>query len=155
MVSLRWVFCSLLALSLCSAQAQKVDYLDIKDSLTYLSCFQASPDTIELSLENLLAVDISSIDTNLSHYYYDLGWAYFFKAAYTKDQSWKDLSDLAYYKCYTLDSNYVSSIWNLALRYSNTGECELSKVLIQEYLKRCPKEYIRQGEVDMIIERCN
>lgn len=151
---MRSVFLLIVLLQCLNAKAQKVDYLEMRDTLTYLSCVKVSPDTIDLSLKNLQSLDVNSIDTNLSHYYYDLGWAYFFKSAYTKDQSWKDLSDLAYFKCYSLDSNYVSALWNLASHYSGSGECKLSNVLLDEYEKRCPKEYFKAEDVKMVRERC-
>lgn len=126
----------------------------MRDSLTYLSCFRASPDTIELSLKFLLNVNVDSIDSNLSAYYYDLGWAYFFKAAYTKDNTYKDQSALAYFKCISVDSSHYSAYWNLALHYSETGECDLATKLMSRYKKYCPVEYYRHEEVEKVMTRC-
>ena len=135
--------------------AQQADYIEMREELTYLSCIKVSTDTIDLSLTNLLSVNVDSIDTNLSHYYYDLGWAYFYKANSSKNDMYRDLSDLAYFKCISVDSNYVSAYWNLALRYSHIGECHLSRRLLDEYVNRCEKGSYDPEAVQRVISRCN
>jgi hypothetical protein len=57
--------------------AQKNDYLRIRDSLTILSCKQYDSITVQQTLLTLKKIDISNIDSNINRYYRDLGWAYY------------------------------------------------------------------------------
>jgi len=146
----------LIALTLgLSVQAQKVDYMEMRDTLAFLNCRGTSKDTVDLTIKNLEKLDVNSIDTNLAQCYYDLGMAYYYKASWTEEEKWQEKSDIASWKSLFLDSDNPSANWNLALRYSQTNECELAKKLLEQYLETCPREYWMLDQIELIKDRCN
>lgn len=128
--------------------------MEMRDTLAFLNCRGTSKDTVNRNIQNLEKLDVNSIDTNLAQYYYDLGIAYYYKASWTKDEKWREKSDIANWKSLFLDAENPSANWNLALRYSRTGECELAQKLLKQYLETCPKEYWMTDQIELIKKRC-
>ena len=127
--------------------AQKIDYLDVRDSLYLVGCGKNSADDLDQSEKNLLQFDTTTVHKNLDLYYKDLGMCYYRYWSKTKDLKYADLSIKYHKKGIAKNPKFPSNYWQIAFINYFLGYCEIGDDYITQYKEVQEEKY---WQVDQI-----
>ncbi len=103
--------------------AQKVDYLKIRDGVLQQTCGVVDSSIIMARMERLEALDTNMIGKNLKQYFLDLGLTYWLFANGSKGTEYLEKTILVNRKALQLDPKNETALWNLALAYAMSKDC--------------------------------
>lgn len=155
LVIMKFVFIFLIILSsINQTKAQKVDYLDIRDSLTSLTCGKQDKELANRTVIKLEAFDTNLLKKNIQQYYYDLGYAYYIQYAFTNDtnrlrKSIQTLEKAIYHK-----PKYSVALWMLSLDYHFLNNCPKSLYYLNRHKKATPKKRWMKDQFTFIVKKC-
>jgi hypothetical protein len=135
------IFYTLLFLTSTFIQAQKVDYLKVRDDLVVLTCGEPidSSDVLT-SIRNLEALDTNKIKKHIHEYYIDLG-TYYWLAGGLTNKDYADKSIAALITALYHQPNSPRAFWDLAFVYGFLYDCEKAKAYFALYHKNTRIEY--------------
>ena len=138
-----------------STQAQDgIDYLDIQDSLTRLSCGTISDDDLLNAKTNLENFDISCVSQNADLYYKNLGYCYYIYYGKTNDTSYLKKAIRSYTK--GLEVNPKSSLlwWDLGIAHYFDKNYAATLVDLEMYKEHTPRKYFQRKEYKNMKKYC-
>jgi hypothetical protein len=152
------IFYSLLFLTSTFIQAQKVDYLKVRDDLVTLTC-GGSKDSADVfgSIRRLEAFDTMTIRKNIHVYYEDLAVNYWL-ASGGRDNVYLRKSIWAYHASLYHIPNNTKSLWNLAFAYGSMKDCEKAKYYFDQYDQYLPQRYRNEendAQKELVLANCN
>ncbi len=134
--------------------AQKIDYLDIQDSLTTLTCGKQDKDLVNRTALKLEAFDTNVLSKNIQQYYYDLGFAYYVQYGFTNDTNLLRKSIKTYEKALYHNPKYSAALWNIALGYYFLNNCPKSLYYLNRHKKATPKKRWMKDQFISIEKKC-
>lgn len=153
MESLKY-FCLLaLLFTVTGAGAQSIgtDYLLQRDSLIKLSCQPQEKARVELSIEQLEALDPLSFSLNRDRYYRDLAWGYYRRFMHSQDTADARLS----LQTYGQVADKSAERWNRLFLHSLLNECAEAKALLEEHLQNTsPEFHPAANQIKHVKKRC-
>ncbi len=136
------------------ANTQKLDYLNIKDTLLVSICGKLTKESVSrdrILLENL---DTALIRINMHYYYHDLGMNYYYQYAYTKDTNLLRKSIQTFEKALYHKHKYSMALWNIALGYYFLNNCPKSMYYLNSHKKATPRRRWQKDQFSPIEKKC-
>jgi hypothetical protein len=140
------IICTILLFACLSSVSQNINYLDVQDSLTNLSCGDIPLEDITRSRTNLEHFDPSCISTHKEEYYRNLGFAYYVSFAKTLDSTYIDQAITAYNNSIIIDSTAHNTMWDLSLCYLFSNQKDLGLQMLESYKNTVPRKYFQRKE---------
>ena len=136
------------------SKAQKLDYLDIRDSLTSLTCGKQDRYLVNRTIMKLEAFDTNLLSKNIQEYYYDLGYAYYVQYAFTNDTNLLRKSIQTFEKAIFHKPKFSMALWNIALAYHFLNNCPKSLYYLNRHKKATPKKRWQKDQFSSIEKKC-
>lgn len=150
-LSITSLFFALLLSSAVYGQDAGADYLSQRDSLIKLSCLPQEKAKVELSIEQLEALDPLSFSLNRDRYHRDLAWGYYRRFMHSKDTADARLSLQTYGQL----EDKSAERWNRLFLHSLLGECVQAMALLDEHLLQTPDEFHPKPEqIERLRAKC-
>ena len=135
----------LIALSQSAWAQGQVNYADIKAQHKHFKCDDTNLDSVNLTLEHLLAIDTLTLASGLDDYYYDLGMAYYVKSEMHQQAEYRDLAIAAFHHCVRVNEERGSAYYNLSVIYALHHQLDEAKWYLALYKKHTKKKYWDKG----------
>ena len=117
------------------SSAQNIDYNEIRDSLTSLTCGKQDKELVNRTVIKLEAFDTNLLKKNIQQYYYDLGYAYYIQYAFTNDTNRLRKSIQTLEKAINHKPKYSVALWMLSLDYNFLNNCPKSLYYLNRHKK--------------------
>jgi tetratricopeptide (TPR) repeat protein len=140
----------LIALSQFAWTQNQVAYADIKAQHKHFKCDDTNLDSVNLTLEHLLAIDTLTLASGLDDYYYDLGMTYYVKSEMHQQAEYRDLAIAAFNDCVKVNQERGSAYYNLSLMYALHHQLDEAKLYLDLYKKYTKKKYWDKGFIARI-----
>jgi hypothetical protein len=134
--------------------AQKINYLEIRDSLKGTSCANYDSSSIFQERERLQLFDTNRIDSNIYLYYSDIGMNYYKSYLVFKDSLNLELAIKNFKKSLFHRPENSIVLWNLSFSYFFLSNCELSQKSIKRYKKTTPRKYWDKKQMKYLRKIC-
>ena len=134
--------------------AQKIDYFEIRDSLTFMTCGEIKLANIEKTIKNLESLDTTLLSNNIDAYYYDLGFCYGLYYQYNKFEKYSFLSISSFKKAIQHNPENPSAYTNLALSYYFLGDCTNCLLYLDLYKENIPEANWDNEQLNSLYELC-
>lgn len=134
--------------------AQKIDYLEIRDSLNFMSCGVQKIADIEKTKNNLESLDTTLLSANIDVYYYDLGMCYCLYYQYNKFEKYSLLSISSFKKAIHHNPENPSAYTNLALSYYFLDDCTNCLLYLDLYKENIPETNWDNEQLNSLYELC-
>ena len=121
------------------SSAQNIDYNEIRDSLTSLTCGKQDKELVNRTVIKLEAFDTNLLKKNIQQYYYDLGYAYYIQYAFTNDTNRLRKSIQTLEKAINHKPKYSVALWMLSLDYNFLNNCPKSLYYLNRHKKATSK----------------
>jgi len=136
------------------SSSQKLNYLSIRDSLTFATCGRIDSITTMRMYDNLVQFDTNVVGTNIHYYYYDLGMAYYKRFGNTHDTNFLRKSARVFEKALYHEPEFSNALWNLALNYCFLENCPKSTYYLKKYKQVTPKSSRMKDQNRYMESRC-
>ena len=134
--------------------AQKVDYLQMRDTLAIKGCGTARLDQVIVAKEKLLRVDTSEIYENLYQYYRDIANCYY--RIWGNKMQEEDAKEAIYYNQLVFQHNpgFYAAYWDILLIYYMIGDCEQGDEYFELFQHNAPESEWNLDEVQLLQGSC-
>ena len=136
------------------SSAQNIDYNEIRDSLTSLTCGKQDKELVNRTVIKLEAFDTNLLRKNIQQYYYDLGYAYYIQYAFTNDTNRLRKSIQTLEKAICHKPKYSAALWMLSLDYHFLNNCPKSLYYLNRHKKATPKKRWMKDQFISIEKKC-
>lgn len=136
------------------SRAQNIDYNEIRDSMTSLTCGKQDKELVGRTVIKLEAFDTNLLKKNIQQYYYDLGYAYYIQYAFTNDTNRLRKSIQTLEKAICHKPKYSAALWMLSLNYHFLNNCPKSLYYLNRYKKATPKKRWMKDQFTFIEKKC-
>ena len=133
---------------------QKVNYLDIRDSIYVGGCGQKDSTEVYNSINRLENLDTNLIRRNIHVYYQDLAICYWL-ASRGNNEPLLIQSVKANLKAIHHKPKSPKTLWDLAFGYVFLNDCIRGKHYMELYKKQTPKKYWNKEQEDILMAKCN
>ena len=134
--------------------AQKVDYLQMRDTLAIKGCGTAPLDQVIAAKEKLLRVYTSEISENLYQYYRDIANCYY--RIWGNKMREEDAKEAIYYNqlVFQNNPNFYAAYWDILLIYYMIGDCEQGDKYLKLFQQNAPESEWNLDEVQLLQDSC-
>ncbi len=136
------------------SSAQNIDYNEIRDSLTSLTCGKQDKELVNRTVIKLEAFDTNLLKKNIQQYYYDLGYAYYIQYAFTNDTNRLRKSIQTLEKAINHKPKYSVALWMLSLDYNFLNNCPKSLYYLNRHKKATSKKRWDKEQFCFIEKKC-
>ena len=137
-----------------SSFSQKIDYLDIRDSILIITCGEKNSTTLTESIYNLESLDILRLSKNLHQYYQDLGIRYWLMSGSDKNSLYTDRALDSYQNALLHNPKSTNALYNLSFISLVKHDCDRGKYYLDQYKKHTRKKYLDPQLEKMVMIKC-